>query len=112
MPSANETLSPSEKFFGRRQRDGLPALPMMPLLVPPTEATSSLPPLQVGDHVRIQHPLSKKWDDKEVVEVVRETGLSYIIKKSDGRSFLRGRRLIKLDKSDPNSDSDLSLIHI
>ena len=109
MPSANETLSLSEKFFGRRQWDGLPALPVMPLLVPPTEATSSLPPLQVGDQVRIQHPLSKKWDEKGIVEAVRDTGLSYVIKRSDGRSFIRGRRLVKLDKSDPDSDSDIEV---
>ena len=78
----------------------------MLLLVPPTEATSSLPPLQVGGRVWIPHPLSKKWDEKGVVEAVRETGLSYVIKRSDGRSFIRGRRLVKLDKSDPISDSD------
>ena len=65
-----------------------------------------MPPLQVGDFVKLQHQLHKKWHEKGVVEAVRQTGISYVIKKSDRRSLIRGRQLVKLDKSDPNSDAD------
>ena len=98
-PSANSILSPAEKFFNRRQRAMLPALPLMSQPAPPPENTSRLRPFVVGDNVVIYNDLTKKWDGKGTVEGIRETGLSYLIRPDDDSTpFVRGRRLLRLDK--------------
>ncbi len=63
-----------------------------------TEHTKALPPLQVGDHVRIQnqtgsHPL--KWDRTGVVVEVRQFH-QYLIKiDGSGRQTLRNRKFLR-----------------
>ena len=95
VPSANEKLSPAEKFYGRRQRDGLPTVPLVPLLVPPKEDSSHLPHFPLGTRIRIQNPISNKWDTLGKVVGIRNSGLSYEILKDDGSTAIRGRRLVK-----------------
>ena len=106
MPSANSSFSPAEKFFSRRQRADLPSLTKLSLPTPPPVSDSSLPPLQPGDPVRLQHPTKGTWEEKGVVSAIQETGLSYLITRSDGSSCVRGRRLVKFDKA--AADVDLS----
>ena len=95
VPSANEKLSPAEKFYGRRQRDGLPTAPLVPLLVPPKEDSSVFPHFSLGTRIRIQNPISKKWDTLGKVIGIRNSGLSYEILKDDGSTAIRGQRLVK-----------------
>ena len=99
VPSANSSLSPSEKFFKRRQRAQLPALPVMPRPAPPPENTSRLRPFKIGDCVRVQDPHTEKWDDKGKILEIRETGLSYLVDIINKDPAVRGRRMLKLDKA-------------
>ena len=97
-PSANSIESPAEKFFYRRQRATLPALPMMSLPAPPPANVSKLRPLEIGNQVFIQDHVSGRWDEKGVIEQVRDTGLSYLVRLDDGTPYVCGRRLLRLDK--------------
>lgn len=108
VPSANLSLSPAEKFFSRRQRTDLPTVPTPALPVPPLLHDLRLPPLPVGTRVRHQHPAKKTWGTTGVISGVRDSGLSYFITRTDGRTCVRGRRLVREDKSDlpPEDASD------
>ena len=108
VPSANSSLSPSEKFYNRRQRTDLPTVPTPSPPVPPQLHGLRLPPLPVGTRVRLQHPEKKTWGTTGVISGVRDSGLSYFITRTDGRTCVRGRRLVREDKSDlpPEDVSD------
>ena len=98
VPSTNSFFSPAEKFYSRRQRTQLPAFPVPPPMVPPPDDTSKLPKLRIGDRVRIQHPIHHTWEQKGIVRAISDTDMSYDIELEDG-TLVRGRRLVKLDKS-------------
>jgi hypothetical protein len=53
-----------------------------------------LPPLSIGDHVVIQHPISKCWSTPAVVV---ETGphRDYLLKTQAGRLFRRNHRMLR-----------------
>ena len=57
--------------------------------------SKSLPPLNVGDHVALQDPCSKRW---ERYGVVVDTGAhrDYLIKLPSGRILRRNRRYLRL----------------
>ena len=101
VPSANSSLSPAEKFYKRRQRTQLPAIPLAPMAPPPVD-TSTRPKLYVGDRVRLQHPINHTWEEKGTIRQIAETGMSYDVELTDG-SLVRGRRLVKLDPSPPSA---------
>lgn len=124
MPSANDTLSPCEKFFGRLQRH--PKLPLA--TISPTydntkaekyknaakdktiktrqkndlerntsrkHSRFSLPQLIIGQPVLIQNPLTKRWASRGIIIDIRSTGRSYLVEREDGRTYVRSRRLLK-----------------
>ena len=103
-PKMLNDRSPSELFFGRRQRHGLPALPtalaVVPSVAPPTKQvvpTSGilLPPLHVGQRVRLQHPQKLTWAEFGRVIEVRETGRSYLVGRDGDSAVVRNRRLLR-----------------
>ena len=63
--------------------------------------------LHVGEKVLIQHHATKDWSDAGTIIEQREDRLSYIVETDDGRSFIRGRRLLKphSDVQDPTPDT-------
>ena len=103
VPLVKKSQSPVELFFNRCQRTGFPSLPTEPLLVPPEPDASSLHPLSVGNCIRLQNLVTRKWDEKGVIEGITSTGLSYVIRCEDDSTCTQGRHLVKLDKSDPPS---------
>lgn len=52
-------------------------------------------PFVVGNHVLIQHPISKLWDTPGVIVEVGQHR-DYLIKTSAGRIFRRNRRFLRL----------------
>ena len=67
-----------------------------------------LQPLQIGDVVRVQDPITKLWDTKARVIAVREHGRSYLLKKQNCVFFVRNRKFIKLWKGrEPEDGQDL-----
>lgn len=120
-PDRDTGLSPSMSVFGRHMRDFIPVLPQkyrphrtwidsldsreealrirhMRAQERLSEHTRRLPPLKVGDHVRIQnqigpHPL--KWDKTGVIVEVRQYD-QYMV-KTDGsnRTTLRNRKFLR-----------------
>jgi hypothetical protein len=113
-PSSDCKLSPSEKFFGRRQRFGLPVYEpttQHKLETPDTvrEQTSSKAegdqqanknPVQtrsksersrqprrymIGDRVRVQDEKTKRWTIRATVLEIRKSGCSYVL-QFDGAS--------------------------
>ncbi|QQP40014.1 Transposon Tf2-6 polyprotein, partial [Caligus rogercresseyi] len=57
--------------------------------------SKELSELKVGDIVRVQHGLTKKWNLAEVLEI-RPRGRSYLVKTESGRLYWRNRRYLKL----------------
>ena len=56
---------------------------------------TTLPPLSVNQKVLVQNPISKSWDEKGVITVVRPLGRSYDVLMDSGKSFLRNRSFLR-----------------
>ena len=104
-------VSPSQLFFGRRQRQQLP------LTAEQTRAqesstdgrdamagksegyrnthTSNYSELHPNQQVWMQHHVTGKWDTKVTVRMKRKEGNSYVVCAEDGNTYIRGRRLLK-----------------
>ena len=109
-PTSGEAFSPAEKFFKRRQHSELfPSLPSLPAPVPPPQIDLQTAGklLKIGDNVLLQNPLTKLWDDKGKIKEINPSTLSYIIVKDVGSLASRGRRLVKLDKSQPPDSNSI-----
>ena len=106
VPSAGSNASPSEKFFGRRQRHGLPSIQLTPLTsTPKAGEITRLKPFQIGDKVFLQNVFNKEWDETGIVTEIRPSGLSYeITKDSDGKTISRNRKFL-LELNNANSKS-------
>ncbi|QQP51307.1 Transposon Tf2-6 polyprotein [Caligus rogercresseyi] len=52
--------------------------------------------LKVGDIVRVQHGLTKKWNLIAEILEIRPRGRSYLVKTESGRLYWRNRRYLKL----------------
>ena len=120
-PDRDTWLSPAMCVFGRTIRDFIPVHPGKYLPHPTwretlaareealrnrhqktceklTEHTKCLPPLQVGDHVRVQNqsgPNPTKWDKTGVVVEVRQFDQYVIRTDGSGRVTLRNRRFLR-----------------
>jgi hypothetical protein len=117
-------FSPAQMYLGRKQRTLLPALPVAYQPIDQARAAKArretrdkakeyhdqtahlLPALMVGQHVRLQHPITKLWDSKGVVHDVRDTGRSYNIKLYNGTFCVRNRIFLKPITNIPTENSD------
>ena len=70
--------------------------------------TVKLEELPEGTKVLLQHHISKLWDTHAVILKQREGGQSYVVRTSDGRTFIRGRRLIRKHSYDNCSEDSTS----
>ena len=95
VPTTGTADSPSEKFFGRRQRYGLPELNQPPLPTTPREEATKLTPLTIGDYVAIQDVFNKEWNSFGTIVQVRDSGLSYEIQRDSGSTIARNRRFLR-----------------
>ena len=120
-PDRDTRLSPAMCVFGRHIRDFIPVLPHkyrpkgiwsntlasreealrkrhMRTQERLSEHTRRLPPLRVGDHVRVQNqigPYPLKWDKTGIVVEVRQHD-QYIVKiNGSNRTTLRNRRFLR-----------------
>ena len=106
-----DKYSPAQLMFGFQQRGLLPSLAKPSIDIREAEearnkerarqkqsfdtGSRSLPPLAVGDRVLVQHPLTKRWDNKATIASVTDTGRSYEIIFTNGRQTRRNRRFLK-----------------
>ncbi len=59
------------------------------------DGATELKELSVGDMVRVQHHMTKRWDlIGEVIEI-RPRGRSYLIRSESGRLYWRNRRFLR-----------------
>ena len=111
--STTALFLPAQRFFGRKLHTALPALDKQ--YMPPSRFPSkiketerdikvkakfdqhakNLPPLRNGQKVRIQDPVSKKWDTIGTITHKRDNGKSYSVLFPNGRTKLRNRRFLK-----------------
>jgi hypothetical protein len=94
--SSGDTLSHAEKFFKRRFRTNLPTLDPFfnPIQINSEEGRKSF---KIGDRVRIQNAVSKRWDDSGSIREIRDSGRSYYIDRDRGRdTVLRNNIFLKL----------------
>ena len=108
-----DNLSPAQWLFGRRQRTDTPALPQAYRRLSDEEiefhenrrreevrdaakkhSRRSLPPLEVGQLVLIQHPITNRWISRGTIVEIRDRGRSYYI-DIDGKRYLRNRRFLR-----------------
>ena len=68
------------------------------------EHAKPLKPLNIGDFVRIRHPLTGQWNLKGRISAIRDSGKSYDIKLEDGTTTARNRRYLALTKN-PETDT-------
>ena len=123
----NETgYSPSQMFFGRRQRGSLPMLPWLTDMDVDAAENGAQnrraklnavnpgilkPELGKGTRVTIQNEVTKRWDRTGEVMEVRESGQSYVI-NCDGKSLVRNRKFLRpltMEFSAKNEDTDETL---
>ena len=113
--------SPTQLFFGRRQRLGLPMLPELlhQSAIDPSSCDSlhkeriadrdlhtvSLHDFRVGDRVWMQHHATKKWYKTAIVSEVRHGGQAYLVKVDSGQQYMCGRRFLRLDDRTTSSHS-------
>ena len=106
-----DKFSPAQLMFGFHQRGILPSLDRPTVNLHEAELARQntkssqkklfdvgshiLPPLVAGTKVRVQHPISKRWDKKAVIVQMLESGKSYDIKYHDGRLTRRNRRFLR-----------------
>jgi transposase InsO family protein len=92
-PRSDGAESPAELFFGRSMRRGLPVLEEEE---EEDWEVVGRPPLVDGQRVRLQDPLSKRWDALGTVVSARAQGRSYVVQRDGGgRPLVRNRRYLK-----------------
>jgi hypothetical protein len=80
-PSSRDTLSPAEKKFNRRFRTKMPTLD---LFFDPIMHVAGRKQFLVGDRLRIQNAISKRWDDKRTISKINDSGRSYFVDRNIG----------------------------
>ena len=120
-PDRDTGLSPAMSIYGRHIRDFLPVLPYkyrphkiwrntlnsreealrsrhMRAQERLSEHTRRLPPLKVGDHVRIQNQMGHyplKWDKTGIIVEVRQYGQYLVRTDGSNRTTLRNRKFLR-----------------
>lgn len=109
--------SPAQRFFGRRQRTTIPALPAARSSINIDDSNSAkeklhqniqqpgyvLPDLKIGDRVRVQNPITRRWDQLGTIIEVLPNGRSYNIRlHEDDTKVRRSRRFIKFLPDEKN----------
>ena len=119
--------SPSELFFGRRQKQLLPMLPSKlvtgkqdmknrdKLSADKTKYrnlhTRQYAPFNIGDKVWLQHHDTKDWYTQATIISPRAGG-SYIIKTDSGKEYIRGRCFLRLVNTLPSQTAISRRLHI
>ena len=113
-------VSPSQLFYGRRQRQLLPLTGEKAKSQASSTAgrdktagnseryrnkhTTDYTELRNDEKVWMQHHITEKWDTSVRVIKKRKDGNSYVVIAPDGNTYIRGRRLLK-PISSPNTTS-------
>jgi hypothetical protein len=94
IPSSGDTLLPAKMFFQHRIRTHLPTLD--PFLNPIMHEEGRKH-FNIGDRVRIQNAISKRWDNTGLISKIRDSGRSYYVDRDCGRdTVLRNNIFLKL----------------
>ena len=104
-------ISPSQLFYGRRQRQLLPLTGEQAKSQVSSTAgrdktagnserlrnkhTTNYTELHKDEKVWMQHHITGKWDTSVQVIRKRKDSNSYIVSAPDGNTYIRGRRLLK-----------------
>ena len=115
-------VSPSQLFYGRRQRQLLPLTGEQAKSQASSTAgrdktagnserarnkhTSNYKELKNEEEVWMQHHITGKWDTPVRVVKKRRDGNSYVVMAPDGNTYIRGRRLLKPISSPDTSFKD------
>jgi len=93
VPTAGLRTSPAERFFGRTLKSALPRIsPILKI----TQVESRHSKLHINQRVRIQDPISKRWDDTGTIMEIRESQRSYnVFSDSKQRLITRNRIMLR-----------------
>ena len=127
MPRA-DGFSPSQMFFGRRQRGQLPCLGSLFESINENDAiekwktsleksindqnkdTKELTPLKVNDIVLVQNPKSKLWTHKARIIGIRKNKRSYDIQFLHTEKItIRNRRYLRLSADSNEEESEIEV---
>ena len=66
--------------------------------------TANFKQLKPGQRVLVQHHVSKDWTIRGTITATRQDGYSYVVQTDEGKSFIRGRRLLRSISNDNTID--------
>lgn len=90
VPRHSGNKSPAELFLGRRPRGALPTLQPQAS----SSENTAVSRFKKGDTVRIQNPLTRKWDQTGEIIETRNSKRSYII-HTNGKEIVRNQRFLR-----------------
>jgi transposase InsO family protein len=99
FPSSGDILSPAKKFFKKRFRTDLPTLDPF---FNPVQVEEGRKRFKIGDKVRIQNAVSKRWDDSGIICDIRDSGRSYYIDRGRDVILSPQQHFFKVDCAAPN----------
>ncbi len=123
-------LSPAQRLFQRPMRTKLPCHPQVFEVIAQSKIREAdkkalllrekakfrhdlgarpLNELKIGDIVRVQHHLTKKWDLIAEVMRIQPRRRSYLVKSETGRLYWRNRRYLKLFNSEGETQTQIDL---
>jgi hypothetical protein len=109
-PMSDGRPAPSTSFYGRALRS--PSLPAYEMPLSEAETTSSTEGEEEwkpasGDKVRLYDRVKCRWNDTGVVLRGREKGLSFLVKKANGRTVIKPLRHLKPREPTKNECSEV-----
>ena len=69
------------------------------------EHSHALPPLRLSTHVRVQNPISKRWDRQGIIIGIGRHR-DYHVKLPSGRVYWRNRRFLRTTRSSSDDDDN------
>ena len=111
-------LAPTDLFFGRRQRTGLPALKTQELSLPQPRKEKAasekkrfdahardLPALSTGQQVALRHPTKHNWGGGGVItDTRRPDKRSYTVTTEDGLDTIRNRKDLRVKFNETDNE--------
>ena len=73
--------------------------------------TANFKKLEPGQHVLAQHHIAKEWTISATITAARQDWYSYVLVTDEGKTLIRGQRLLKAISNDSSDPHDTNTEH-